>query len=93
MGQARPAQGGWVEGRVRLTSKLSTNLGAGMDEVQDAVPAGARRENRSVFGNVIFDLTPEVAVSVEYRWLETRLGQALAKRTNNHVNAAFVVRF
>jgi hypothetical protein len=42
---------------------------------------------------VIFDLTPEVGVSMEYRWLETTLGQALAKRTNNHVNAAFVVRF
>jgi hypothetical protein len=64
-----------------------------MDEVDDPVPAGARRENRSVFGNVIFDLTPEVGVSMEYRWLETTLGQALAKRTNNHVNAAFVVRF
>jgi hypothetical protein len=82
-----------VEGRLRLTSKLSTNVGAGMDEVDDPVPAGARRENRSVFGNVIFDLTPEVGVSMEYRWLETTLGQALAKRTNNHVNAAFVVRF
>jgi hypothetical protein len=91
--QARPAQGGWVEGRLRLTSKLSTNVGAGMDEVKDPVPAGARRENRSVFGNVIFDLTPEVGVSMEYRWLETTLGQALVKRTNNHVNAAFVVRF
>ena len=91
--QARPAHGGWVEGRLRLTSKVSTNIGAGMDEVEDPVPAAARRENRSVFGNVIFDLTPEVAVSMEYRWLETRLGQALASRTNNHVNAAFVVRF
>lgn len=91
--QPRPAQGGWVEGRMRLTSKLSTNVGAGMDEVKDPVPAGARRENKSVFGNVIFDLTPEVAFSMEYRWLETRLGQALAVRTNNHVNAAFVVRF
>ncbi|HVG85671.1 MAG TPA: hypothetical protein VM820_14190 [Vicinamibacterales bacterium] len=93
VGQARPAQGGWVEGRLRITSKLSTNVGAGMDEVQDAVPAGARSENRSVFGNIIFDLTPEVAVSLEYRWLETTLGQALAKRNNNHVNAVFVVRF
>ena len=91
--QARPAQGGWVEGRLRITSKLSTNAGVGMDEVDDPVPAAARRQNRSAFGNVIFSLTPEVAVSMEYRWLETSLGQALTKRTNNHVNAAFVVRF
>lgn len=92
VGQPVPAKGGWVEGRVRLISKLSTNIGGGMDEVQGTVSAAARRENRSVFGNVIFDMTPEVAVSMEYRWLETRLGQAIA-RTNNHVNAVFVVRF
>ena len=65
----------------------------GMDEIEDPVPAVARSENRSAFGNVIFDLTPEVAVSMEYRWLETSLGEALAKRTNNHVNATFVLRF
>jgi hypothetical protein len=90
--QPRPAQGGWVEGRLRLTTKLSTNVGAGMDEVDAPVPAGARSENRSVFGNVIFNFTPEVGVSLEYRWLQTTLGSAI-KRTNDHVNAAFVVRF
>ena len=41
---------------------------------------------------VVFNLTPEVGMSFEYRWLETTLGSAL-KRTNDHVNAAFVVRF
>lgn len=91
--QPRAAQGGWLEGRLRITSRLSANAGIGMDEVDDPVPATARRENRSAFGNVIFDLTPEVAVSMEYRWLETLLGRALVKRTNNHVNAAFVLRF
>jgi hypothetical protein len=90
--QARAAQGGWVEGRLRLTPRLSTNVGYGMDQVDDPVPAAARSENRSVFGNVIFNFTPEVGMSLEYRWLETTLGSAL-KRTNDHVNAAFVVRF
>jgi len=90
--QARAAQGGWVEGRLRLTGRLSTNVGYGMDQVDGTVPAAARSENRSVFGNVIFNFTPEVGMSVEYRWLETTLGSAL-KRTNDHVNAAFVVRF
>jgi hypothetical protein len=56
------------------------------------VAAAARRENRTVFGNVIFSLTPEVAVSMEYRWLETTLGSAIT-RANDHVNAAFVFRF
>jgi hypothetical protein len=91
--QARPAKGGWVEARLGLTSKISTNVGVGLDQVRDTVPLGARHENKSAFGNVIFDLTPEVAVSMEYRWLETQLGNALVKRDNHHVNAAFVVRF
>jgi hypothetical protein len=90
--QPRPAQGGWVEGRLRLTPRLSTNVGYGMDQVEDPVPAAARSENRSVFGNVIFNFTPEVGMSLEYRWLETTLGSA-SRRTNDHVNAAFVVRF
>ncbi len=91
--QARPARGGWVEARLGLTSKISTNVGVGLDEVRETVPLGARRENKSAFGNVIFDLTPEVAVSMEYRWLETQLGNAFVKRDNHHVNAVFVVRF
>jgi hypothetical protein len=91
--QPRPAQGGWLEGRLRLTSKLSANAGVGRDRVDEPVPAGARRENRSAFGNLIVDLTPEAAVSMEYRWLETSLGEALGRRTNNHVNAVFVLRF
>jgi hypothetical protein len=91
--QARSSSGGWVEGRVALTSRLSANAGVGLDSVRDPVPLAARQENKSVFGNVIFDLTPEVAVSMEYRWLETQLGNALAKRENRRVNAVFVVRF
>lgn len=92
VGQPLPAKGGWIEGRLRLASKLSTNVGGGIDDVRGLIVDSTRRENRSLFGNVIFDLTPEVAMSMEYRWLETRVGQAIA-RTNNHVNAAFVVRF
>jgi hypothetical protein len=91
--QARPARGGWVEGRAALTSRLSANAGVGLDRVRETVALGARRANKSAFGNVIFDLTPEVAVSMEYRWLQTQLGNVFVKRDNHHVNAAFVVRF
>lgn len=91
--QVGPARGGWLEGRVSLTSRLSANVGAGVDRARGIVPAAGRQQNKSVFGNVIFDLAPEVAVSMEYRWLETKLGHALSPRENHHVNAAFVVRF
>jgi hypothetical protein len=42
---------------------------------------------------VIFDITPEVATSLEYRWLETRLGMLPTSRENHHVNAVLAVRF
>lgn len=91
--QARPARGGWVEARLRLTDRLAANAGLGLDRVRETVGAATRRENKSVFGNVIFDLAPEVAVSMEYRWLETQLGRALTMRQNHHLNWAFVVKF
>jgi hypothetical protein len=93
VGQARPAAGGWLEGRLRLTPTVSANGGVGVDRVRDDLWFGARQENRSVFGNVVVDLSPDVAVSMEYRWLETRLGGARARRDNHHLNAAFVVKF
>jgi hypothetical protein len=52
-----------------------------------------RVENRSVFGNAIVQITPEVAASLEYRWLETQLGPAPVARRNHHVDAVFAVKF
>ena len=72
-GGTGPARAGRMGGRpsaAHVEARRPTSAPA-WTRCEDAVPAGARRENRSVFGNVIFDLTPEVAVSMEYRWLET----------------------
>jgi hypothetical protein len=91
--QARPARGGWLEARLRVTNRLAANAGLGIDRVRETVGAGVRRENKSLFGNVIFDLAPEVAVSMEYRWLETQLGRTPVTRENHHLNWAFVVKF
>jgi hypothetical protein len=91
--QAGRAQGGWVEGRVALSSRASVNAGYGLDRPKDAFGRLVRAENRSAFANTIWRLTPELGVSVEYRWLETSLGLVPVTRRNHHVNAVFAVTF
>jgi hypothetical protein len=93
IGQEAKSTGGWVEGRVQLTPKLSVNGGFGFDKLPDDeflfVP---RRENRAFFTNIIFKLTPEVATSIEYRWLRT-VFELENRRDNHHVNWAFSYTF
>jgi hypothetical protein len=91
--QGGRAQGGWIEGRLNVTSSASINGGFGLDRPKDAQGRLVRAENRSAFANTIWQLTPELAVSVEYRWLETRLGLVSVNRRNHHVNAAFAIIF
>jgi hypothetical protein len=87
------ASGGWAEARLRVTPRTMVTTGFGMDRPKDALGRVLRSENRSAFGSVIFDITPEVATSLEYRWLETRLGMLPTWRENHHVNAVLAVRF
>ena len=72
--------------------RVSVNGGAAIDRRPDGVGAAGRLRNRSAFGNVIVRLTPEVAASVEYKWLGTQYGSGRT-RDNHHVNAVFAVTF
>lgn len=85
--------GGWIEGRFALNRRTDINGGFGLDRPEDAIGRLLRNENRSAFGNVIIRLTPEVATSLEYRWLETEAGLLQLRRVNHHVNAVFAVKF
>jgi hypothetical protein len=91
--QGGRASGGWAEARLKITSRTGTTAGFGVDRPDDPAGRLLRSENRSAFGNVIFELTPEVAASVEYRWLETRFGVPRLSRENHHVNAVLAVKF
>lgn len=91
--QGGRAQGGWIEGRLTVSRKASVNGGFGIDRPDDAVARLVRTENRSAFANTIVRLSPELGVSLEYRWLETRLGLVPVQRRNHHVNAVFAVSF
>jgi hypothetical protein len=92
--QAGRATGGWAEARLALTRATTLTGGIGRDQPDDALGRVMRQQNRTLFGSAIVQLTPELAASVEYRWLETRLGAAVpVARENHHVNAVFAVKF
>jgi hypothetical protein len=92
VGQPGRSEGGWVEARFAAATRVSLNGGASLDRRPDGVGTAGRLRNRSAFGNVIVRLTPEVAASVEYKWLQTRY-QSGSNRANHHVNAVFAVTF
>ena len=91
--QNAKSAGGWAEARFRMTNRLSVNGGFGIDRLpDDEFVTLARRENRSIFSNVIFKLTPEVSTSVEYRFLST-LFRLDDRHENHHVNWVFSYTF
>jgi hypothetical protein len=93
LGQEASSSGGWAEARLAMTRRLAVTGGFGLDRLPEGeflfVP---RRENRSVFSNVIFKVTPELSTSVEYRWLQT-LFSGDERRENHHVNWVFAYSF
>jgi hypothetical protein len=93
LGQLAKSTGGFVEARLKATSQLDFNAGFGTDRLFDRNLFPAPLEgNASVFTNAIYQFTPELAWSVEYRWLRTSPVQSAA-RTNNHVNFALAYSF
>ncbi len=86
------ASGGWAEVRVTMSPRTRAAGGFGIDRPHQGSATLSRRENRSLFGNVIVDITPEVGATVEYRWLRTTFGDSQSG-ANHHLNAAFAIRF
>lgn len=93
IGQPGRTLGGYIEGRFAATDRLQFNSGFGTDHLTkfDIVPVDLNR-NTSVFANTIFQFTPEVAASFEYRYLVTRPFTG-ALRTNNHVDVGIAYSF
>ncbi len=93
LGQLAKSTGGFFEGRLRATPRLEFNSGFGKDRLFDlsgykVTMAG----NTSVYANTIFRWTPELASSIEYRWLSTEPKQGEARR-NNHINFVLAYSF
>ena len=87
------AAGGWAELQLIPTARLSFQAGGGIDDVTDGRRAVLiRRRNRSVYGNVIVSLTPELQASFEYRWLAT-LPLATSEQRNHHFDWVLAYKF
>jgi hypothetical protein len=92
LSQAARTAGGWAEGRFAITSRARVAAGFGMDRPETTRGVLVLRENRSTFSNLIFDVTPEVAFSLEHRWLRTSY-TVLPVRSTQHVNGVLAIRF
>lgn len=88
LGQRVKGAGGFLEARIRPVRRWELVFGGGTDRPDGSV---ALSQNDSAYGSVTFRVTPEVASSVEYRWLQTTAGAA--RRRNDHVNWAFTYSF
>jgi hypothetical protein len=87
------AAGGWAELQLKPTTRFSIQAGAGVDEIRGAaLQIVPRRRNQTVYGNIIFAVTPEIETSFEYRWLTTT-PRGAAKRSNNHFDWVFAYKF
>jgi hypothetical protein len=93
LGQLARSAGGFIEGRIKATDRLSLNGGFGTDQLFDlkTLPAPLT-SNSSVFANFIYALTPELQTSFEYRWLSTT-DAVNVSRHNNHLDLVFAYRF
>ncbi len=75
MSQAGRASGGWAEGRFALTRAGTSDRRVRPRSAGRRTRAGhAPGEPHSMFGSATMQFTPELAASLEYRWLETELG-------------------
>jgi hypothetical protein len=93
IGQPGKTIGGYFEGRLFATQRLQFNSGLGDDHLKkpDYVSVLLNR-NTDRFANTIFQFTPEIGVSFEYRHMITRPFDGAIRR-NNHLNLGIACGF
>ncbi len=66
VGEEIGATGGWVQLSLKASEKLRVNYGFSLDDPHNRdLPAGARQRNRSIYGNVLYNLTPNLVIAAE----------------------------
>ena len=93
IGQPGKTAGGYFEGRLMPTRRLQFNAGLGDDHLTkpDRISVLLNR-NTALFGNTIFQFTPEIHASLEYRHMITVPFDGV-KRRNHNVNFAIAYTF
>ena len=83
-GQPGRTMGGYLESRFIPTSRLQFNAGFGTDHLTklDVISVPIHR-NSAAFANTIFQFTPELAGSLEYRFMFTKPYEGFLMHNNN----------
>lgn len=91
--QLAKSQGGFIEGRLTASSRMSFNSGYGTDRLFDLAkfPVPLSR-NGTFFANGIYSFTPEFRAALEYQRLSTK-SVVDGIRRNNHFNLTFAYSF
>ena len=86
--------GGFGEVRLAATRKLEFNGGYGTDHLYkiNRFPGLTLKKNSSPFANTIYQVTPELGMSLEWRKLETTPLRGGVRR-NNHFDLTFAYSF
>jgi len=93
IGQFAKSTGGFGEVRLKASERLSFNSGYGSDHLYDFREFSAPfLRNSGVYFNSIYQFTPELEGSVEYRWLSLVPAGGAAQR-NHHVNVVLAYSF
>ena len=93
IGQPGKDMGGYFEGGFQATRRLQFNSGLGDDHLLRPIriPVDLNR-NTAFFGNTIFQFTPEIGASLEYRYMITRPFDGTTRR-NDNVNLGLAYSF
>ena len=93
LAQIAKSRGGFIEGRIAATDRWEFNGGYGTNRLYDRTRfPGALARNTGAFGNTIYRVTPEIAVSFEYLHLRTKPANG-GVRQNNHFDLTFAYGF
>lgn len=87
------AKGGWASAWVKPSKKVKLTAGFAMDDPNDDdLSAGNRSRNQAIFGNIKYNLVPQVTVGMEVtQWETDYLGGESAKALR--VETSFIMNF
>ncbi|HEG43761.1 MAG TPA: hypothetical protein ENH94_06920 [Phycisphaerales bacterium] len=90
-GKAIATKGGWVAASLGPWDKWRFNVGLGIEDVEDNdVDAGDRTFNRSLFGNVLYDINKNTQVGFELtQWDTKRKGESDADNVRGQMSLIY----
>ena len=88
-------RGGWLQAQTNLAKQWQLNLGYGLDAPKASqLPVGNRNRNQTYMGNLIYKMTLNINLALEYRRLLTDYrNQVFANERGDHVDLAILYTF